>query len=151
MTPIVSVIVFLLSIGAIDTISQTPVGSCSKMKYESHSQVDPKTLVVSRIVGQVLDGPDSKKSLPLSSVCIAIFDERTKRQVKVVEPDDSGNFRFRNVRDGSYRLVVKSVDGGFCVASIPVRMTTKTRKYRKIIVHMLLTPAIDRCSFGEIV
>jgi len=139
----------VLLIGIVSICAQRPIVSCSKVKYESKNQVDPDPLVVRTISGQVLDSPKIGKGEPISAVCVALFSEKTKKLVKVVEPDDHGNFKFKSIKNGDFRLVVIDIYGGFCVANVPLTVQRGSTEVRTITVHMRY-PAIDFCSFGDL-
>jgi len=119
---------------------------CSGMKYEHRNMIDPLPLLVKTVAGIIID--DSDKSL-VSNICVAVFEEGSKKLVKVVYLDVKNNFRLSNLPEGSYRVVVKDVVGFFCPANIPVKIDRKISHKKRIVVHMQPS-AIDVCSFGEL-
>lgn len=123
--------------------------SCSSVKYESHNQVDPNPLIIRKISGKVLDNPQKGEGQPISSVCIALFEEKTKKLIKIVSANDKGDFNLKGIADGDYRLVVKSMYGFYCTANIPLKINSKTPENRKVAVY-LLAGAIDQCSYGDL-
>lgn len=150
MLRILIIVSFGLFIGIGSAIAQQAV-SCSNVKFESRNQVEPNPLDVHWIAGRVIDTPKVGNGQPISSVCVVLFYEATKKRIAVLEPDENGNFNFKAVKDGIYRLVVKDKYGvGFCLASIPIRVRSTSSERRLIVVHMLMFPPIDRCSYGDL-
>ena len=146
----------VLFTSVVSVYAQKSEFSCGKVKYESESQVDPDPLVVKRIFGQVVSAvsaspSDDKKNQPISSVCVVLFSENTKKRIAVIEPDHNGNFKFKPIKDGKFWLVVKDMITRMCVASIPLKVKATSTERRKILVRMLGIRPLDACSYGELV
>ena len=80
-----------------------------------------------------------------------MFAEKTKKRIAVMEPDDNGDFRFKPIKDGEFRLVVKDMLTGMCVANIPVKVETTSTEKRKLLVRMIGFGPLHSCSYGELV
>ncbi len=149
MLKIIFTVCFCLSVGVITLFAQKSNDPCASMKYENKNQVTPTALIVGRVTGQVFDSQNVKR-VPLSSVCIALFEEKTKKLVEVVSPDEDGHFKFKKKRQGvHFRLIVKHFYNGFCVANIPIEINHKNLNNKNIAVYMRPS-SIDECSYGEL-
>jgi hypothetical protein len=150
MLKIIFALCFSLFVGTITGFAQKNGDSCSSIKYEDKNQIKPSALIVKKVIGQVFDSPPNLKQEPLSSVCIALFEEKTKKLVAVMSPDEEGKFKFKKrILNGHFRLVVKHFYNGFCVANIPLEINKKDVNSKKIAVYMRPS-SIDECSYGEL-
>lgn len=125
-------------------------GNCGE-SYENHNQVEYKPLKLAVVQGTgVIEIEDNvvKKNEPVSGACLSLFTSDEKF-IMSVKADAAGDFRFKNIAAGQYRLVARAP--GFCTANIPVEIVRASRRSKlrraQIVVHYRLT-GIDVCSFG---
>ena len=64
----------------------------------------------------------SPKGLP--HICIALFTGHTHKFVANVVTDDTGAFRFGELTNGEYRMIIRAP--GFYVAEIPIHVVRKS-------------------------
>jgi hypothetical protein len=130
-------------------IAQQSASSCPKpLEYENHNQIDPPPLSVRVVSGRVI----AQDGMSVPNACLGLFTERDHHLIASIVADDDGNFRFRNVPSGRYRLVVRDEYGGFCTANTKINVVGWPRggfrKRKQIIVH-LRPSAIDTCSYAD--
>lgn len=116
-------------------------------EYTNTNNVDSPTLRVAKLNGavEIADG-----RLPLEDVCIFLFDEESKKIVLFTRPNANGEFRFKNVRNGSYRLVVKHHFGFYCAANISVQVDRTLSSHKGSLLVSMAPNGIDACSKVEI-
>lgn len=127
---------------------QSPSSCANPLEYDNRNQIDPPPLSVRVVAGSVID--QDGYAIPIA--CLGLFTERDHRLVANIVANEEGNFRFRNIPSGWYRLVVRDEYGGFCAANAKVRAVSwprgGIRKRRQIVVH-LRPSAIDVCSYAD--
>jgi hypothetical protein len=110
------VLMMLVSNGA---FCQNARKVCRTVEYQN--QVTPKPLLVRRIRLDVVDHLPNRADEPLSSVCIGLFDDATRRMILSISPDRNGRVTIRQLKDGDYTLVVTDVSNQYCPANVPIR------------------------------
>ncbi len=140
---------FCLCFGMITVYAQKNDGPCAKLNYEDKNQVTPNSITLKTASGRVFDRTSKGDSQPVSSVCIGLFEETTKRLIATATADDDGWFKFKQVPNGKYRLVVTDMYHIFCPANIPIEIDVRSGQKKKLAVYMV-SRKIDQCSFGEI-
>jgi len=116
--------------------------SCSNEAYENHNQVDYGPLNISRVDGYATD----PSGAPVPKACVLLFAEKDHSLVSKAETDSDGHFNLTRVKNGRYRLVVKSY--GFCTANVPIRLTAGAGG-KQLAVHMKMG-TVDSCSYGDL-
>jgi hypothetical protein len=138
----------LIALSAWPSVAQQPIPSCpNPIAYESHNQVTPPPLSLRKISGRAV----ASDGVSVPNVCLGLFTEKDHRLVASAVADDEGYFHIRKIPAGRYRLVVKDRYGGFCTASVPVRVSGWPRSllgHKRFVVHMRPS-AIDTCSYGD--
>ena len=142
-------LLMLVGLAPIWASAQQAASSCpNPLEYENHNQINPPSLSVRAVAGRVI----AQDGVSVPNACLGLFTERDHRLVANIVADDDGNFRFRNVPSGQYRLVVRDEYGGFCTANSRINIIGwprgGIRKRRRIIVH-LRPSAIDVCSYAD--
>jgi hypothetical protein len=140
---------FCLGWGTSTVYAQKNEAPCARLKYEDKNQVVPNSITLKTASGRVFDRTSKGDSQPVSSVCIGLFEETTKRLIATVTANDDGWFKFKQVPNGKYRLVITDMYHIFCPANIPVEIDVRSGQKKKIAVYMVARK-IDQCSFGEI-
>ena len=131
---------YLMFVLPVDAQSRS---SCSDEEvYENHNQVDYGPLKVSRVGGTATD----QSGAPVPSACVLLFTERSHKLLSKVETDGDGRFNLPKVKNGRYRLVVKSY--GFSSANVPIVVTAGAGG-TQLAVHMKMG-AVDSCSYGDL-
>lgn len=141
---------FCLGWGTITVYAQNNEAPCARLKYEDKNQVIPNSITLKTASGRIFDRTAKGDSQPMSSVCIGLFEETTKRLVATATADDEGRFKVKQVPSGKYRLVVTDMYHIFCPANIPIEIDVRIGQKKKSAVYMI-PHQIDQCSFGEIV
>ncbi len=142
-------IIAFVGLAPIWASAQQSASSCPKpLEYENRNQIDPPTLSVRAVSGRVIN----QDGFAVPNACLGLFAERDHRLVASIPADKAGNFTFRNIPSGRYRLVVRDEYGGFCAANAKINVVSWPRggipKQRQIVVH-LRPSAIDVCSHGD--
>lgn len=136
-------VVLLASLGttAVAVHAQQPN---DPIAYESHNQVDPKPLKVSRVFG-VARG---ENGAPIQAMVVGLFSDKDHLLIAQTETDLKGEFSFAHLPTGGYRLVGKHP--AFCTANVPIRVEKNGlgRSDKAIELHMKVG-GIDVCSFGS--
>ncbi|GEM_PF-1937630 len=140
---------FCFSCAVAVTSAQKNAPPCSTLTYEDKNQVTPNSITLKTVSGRVFDHPSKGQSQPVSSVCLALFEETGHTLVAITTADEEGWFRFKEVPKGKYRLVVKDVYHIFCPANIPVEIEGRATRRKKVAIYML-SRRIDQCSFGKV-
>jgi|ERR1041384_4995765 hypothetical protein len=140
---------FCLGWGAITVYAQKHEAPCARLKYEDKNQVTPNSITLKTASGRVFDRTAKGDSQPVSSVCIGLFEETTKRLIATATANDDGWFKFKRVPNGKYRLVVTDMYHIFCPANIPMEINVRSGPKKKIAVYMVARK-LDQCSYGEI-
>jgi len=140
---------FCLCFGTITVYAQKNEAPCAKLDYVDKNQVTPNSITLKTASGRVFDRTSKGDSQAVSSVCIGLFEETTKRLIATATANDDGWFKFKQVPNGKYRLVVTDMYHIFCPANIPIEIDVRHGQKKKIAVYMI-SHRIDQCSFGEI-
>jgi hypothetical protein len=136
---------FYVAILCAVSCAQTPP-ECSKFKYADFNKTQPEVQNVKMIAGTVrIDG---SKDLRVSS-CVSVYEEKTKKLVRVVYLQLKQKFELKDIPDGEYRLVVHEKDGFFCPVNIPVKVDQSIVEKPAITVE-LKHPSSDTCSYGDL-
>lgn len=138
--------VLLLLITSQSALSQK-TSDCSKpLTYENKHQIDPKPLILSRIVGVVKD----EQGVPIPYVCLAVFSKDGQKLLFQSISSQKGKFIFKLLPPGDYRIIAKY--DPFCTANIPVKIIARKLKdkykHRKMVVYLKPT-GVDNCSYGS--
>ena len=140
---------FCLCLGTITVYAQKNEAPCARLDYEDKNQITPNSMTLKTASGRVFDRTSKGDSQAVSSVCLGLFEETTKRLIATATADDEGWFKFKKVQNGKYRLVVTDMYHILCPANIPIEIDARTGQKKRIAVYMI-SRRIDRCSFGEI-
>jgi hypothetical protein len=118
---------------------------CPSVTYADKNQIALNPIVLKTISGRILAEGDAA---PLD-VCVAVFTKSGKKLLATTVPNEKGEFHFRKLPRGSYRLVVKHTFNRYCVANRLI--TIRTKASAKKAVRVVLNPGgIDECSRIEI-
>lgn len=125
--------------------AQRAVEGCeAKMAYENRNQVEYDPLPIQSVSGIALD----KDGVSIPGVCLGLFTERKHRLIERTVTDQKGNFKFRRLPSGRYRLVAKY--SGFCPANTSLLVkrdsSNKILRRKRLVLHMEFV-GIDRCSY----
>jgi hypothetical protein len=135
----------LISICAVFAVAFAQQTDCS-IKYENHNQIDYRPLHLRVLTGVLVD----IDSVPLSHVCLVLFDDKAPSVVATTTSHDGGNFSFGAVSRGKYRLVVNVP--GFGVANVPVTLVAWPSggflRHASLTIRMRPS-GIDTTSYGE--
>jgi hypothetical protein len=143
----ISAISIVLLLG-IFSLGQQQITSCNNLEYANRNQVDPHRSVVNATVGRVIaETGDPPRQLGPIPACLGLFTEKDHRLVASAMADEEGQFKFKPVRSGLYRLVVRDPQNAFCVVNMPLRIV-ETRRGRPLVIHMRRV-GIDDCSYGD--
>ncbi len=127
--------------------AQKPISTCPKsLEYENHNFLDPSPLSIRAVAGRIIDSGKA----PVPNACLGLFTDRDHRLVASTVADDDGNFRFRNVPSGRYRLIVRDVYGLFCTVNAKVNIVDWLRggiQMRRRNISPFIPPAIDVCRY----
>ncbi len=93
------------------------------------------TVVGGRVSGSLL----TAEPRGISQLCLALFTERKHKFVANAVTDEEGEFLFRDIPAGRYRIVIRAP--GFFVAEIPVRVLKKAKESKRIDI-VLQSPVI---------
>jgi hypothetical protein len=115
------------------------------MAYENHNQVDPKPFKLHSIDGVATDD----EGTAVVAVTVGLFAEKDHRLIATDETGSKGQFAFKNVPPGQYRIVAKHP--AFCTANVPAIVVAKDGGHsrRSLQLHMKVS-GIDACSFGSL-
>lgn len=113
--------------------------------YENHNQVDPKPLKLHSINGVARDD----EGTAVSTVMVGLFTEKDHTFVATDETGSKGQFAFKNVLPGRYRIVAKHP--AFCTANVPVVIVAADAGHARgtLQLHMKVG-GVDICSFGSL-
>lgn len=136
----------------------------SLINYENHNQIDLKPssvrVVSGRVFNEVSDVGTHTANMAhengvIPGACLGLFTEKDHRLIASAVADDEGNFKFKSVPLGRYRLVVYDPQNLLCVANMSLRVVgwprggIFKRKSTTIMIHMRVS-GIDECSYGEV-
>lgn len=138
---------FALLICGCQTYAQKVTNDCSKIEYGDNDQIIPEGFVLSKIKGKTIIKLKDSGESPFVMGCVALFEEQTKGLVKSITPNERGEFKFKNIPDGKYRLVVKAFYNAFCLANLSVEINKKVGANKEIQVNMV-GQGTDNCSYG---
>jgi hypothetical protein len=125
--------------------AQTPE-ECSKFEYRDYNKMTPEVQNVKTITGTVKIEDD--KNTRLSS-CLGVYEEKTKKLVRIVYLQLKQKFDLREIPDGEYRVVVYEKDGFFCPVNITVKVDQSIVEKAAIAIK-LKRPSADTCSYGDL-
>lgn len=137
---------FILAIFCLVFFSATTFGQksqkCDSITYEDKNQVTPPALTIMKVKGLVLidDG-----KIPLGDSCVALFSADGKKLIATTLPNRKGEFRFKNIANGQYRLIIKHHFGFYCVANILVTINANRHDNSNLLV-LMKPEGIDECS-----
>src|SRR5215213_586479 len=133
------------------------VGQCKpQIEYDNLNQLDPKPLHVRIVICKVVyqTGKRTETMLdvgPVPGACLGLFTEKNHQLIATSVANDKGYFRFSNIASGRYRLIIRDIENGLCVANVPL-LVSRRRKAKMvdkpIIIHMR-NAGIDDCSYGD--
>ncbi len=123
---------FCLSFGATIVYAQKNDALCAKLTYEAENQITPNSIILRSASGRVFDRTSKGESQPVSSVCLGLFEETTKRLIATATADDDGWFKFKKIPNGKYRLIVTDMYHIFCPANIPIEIDARVGHKRKM-------------------
>jgi hypothetical protein len=149
MVKIIPVMVLL----TICAVSSAYGGNCEKLKYINTSQLDSDVLEMHHISARVFP-KWVKTGDPIYGICFGLFKEGSKKTVLSGEVDEKGGFDVRNLRDGSYRLVVveiytKDLYNISAAANIRVKINRENKEDKKLMVY-LISGGMHSGSYGEL-
>jgi hypothetical protein len=126
---------------------------CEKLKYVNTSQLDSDVLEMSHISAKVFP-KWIKPGDPIYGVCFGLFKEGSRKRVLSGEVDEKGGFDVRNLRDGSYRLIVvevytKDLYNITSAANIRVKINRGNKEDKKLSVY-LISGGMHSGSYGEL-
>jgi hypothetical protein len=119
---------------------------CRSVAYVDKNQVTPDALGVKKLKGRIVT---ERNETPLEGLCAVLFNDADKKFVAFVTPNRNGQFRFKNVPKGRYRLIVKHEFNAYCVANILIEIGRNESQQKSVLVVMK-PEAIDDCSYGRL-
>src|SRR5437868_5492993 len=126
---------------AVAVPSQEAATGCKDLSYANRNQTDYGPLRVANIKGTARDA----QGVAIPKVCVGVFTEMDHKLIASTETDDNGDFEFKGVPAGDYRLVAKYE--GFSPANAKLRVE-RSRGKKALSVQM--RPAgLDTGSFIE--
>jgi len=132
---------------ATDFLNAQDKFDCDKVAFDSKSMVVEEPLVIRSVEGTVVT-EDGMELLP--EVCVVLFREDDQVQVSSFRLGKNHRFNFKQIRDGRYRLVVKHRYSVYCLASIPVVISSHQPKGQML--EIVMKPReIDICSFARLI
>jgi hypothetical protein len=119
---------------------------CESMKYQDHNKTQPAQKLVKTITGTVklLDN----EHIRVSS-CVAVYEEATKKLVRVMFLNLKQRFDIKEIPDGEYRIVVKEKDGYFCTSNLPVKVDASIVEKADIAIE-IKRPNEGDCKYEDI-
>src|ERR1041384_2517658 len=131
--------------------AQSPIAApipdeCSEMEYRDPNKTPPAVQNVKNILGTVKLA--DTKLIRVSS-CVALYEEKTQKLVRVVYLSLKQKFEMKGIPDGEYRIVVKEKDGFFCPINVAVKVD-KTIVEKTTIGIELKRPTADTCSYLDL-
>jgi hypothetical protein len=122
------------------------------MVYENRNQVDYGPLKTIGIRGQaVLDNHGFGVRSPVPHACISLFGENNHEWIVTTIADDKGNYSFKGVKPGQYRLVARSND--LYSANVPILVIEPKSKSnfasKRIVIHFTFIGTHGN-SFGSL-
>lgn len=139
-----TIITFVLILTSLAVFGQSGRGNCSEpIRYINRNFYDSKPLKLRTIKGLAVDS----NGISVPNICVALFSEDGRRLVMQVAADDEGNFGFKDIPDGKYRLVGRVGYDAFCPVNVRIHLQASGRT-KRIKLHMRPS-AIDDCSYGD--
>ena len=132
-------VVLVVAFSASGALAQQPQSKCSQGEY-SERMTNALPYRLKSIEGQVVYGDVSEKGefQAVSNVCVALFNRKDKRLVANVPTASGGQFKFGNLAQGSYVLIL-SLSSLYGIV-IPVRVDdspgAKAFKRRGLMLHL---------------
>lgn len=124
-------------------VAQESKPSCGGMTYETRNQTDYGPLKVASVRGTAKD----PQGVMVPGVCVGIFTPIDHKLIMATQTDAEGQFEFRGVSKGEYRLVAKCE--GFCSGNAKIWVDAKSRSKKRL--DLLIRPAgLDTCSYFEL-
>jgi hypothetical protein len=125
--------------------AQEGIGSCSeKVQYVNRNQVDTRSITLNGVSGRAID----TDGVAIPNICIGIFTEKGHQFIAQVTTDDEGNFTFKELPSGNYRLVGRVEYDFLC--PVNVRIKQKKSGKKKILTLHMQPAGIDDCSYGDV-
>ena len=125
--------------------AQTP-DECSKFKYRDYNKTTPEVQNVKTISGTVMIEDDKRTRI---SSCVGVYEEKTRKLVRIVYLPLKQKFDLKDIPDGEYRVVVYEKDGFFCPVNIAVKVDQSIVEKAAIAIK-LKRPSADTCSYNDL-
>jgi hypothetical protein len=109
--------------------------------YVDENPSTPAPLKMRELAGRVHD----LGGMAIQRASVSVFTEDGHTLVATMMSDKNGEFQFKNVAKGFYRVVVRVE--GLCPANIPVNVESSLLAHRRLEITMQ-SKDIDTCSYG---
>jgi hypothetical protein len=140
---ITSILLILFNI----TIAQKKSDLCKSQKYEDLNQLETERFSLEKIRGKVVAVELNNRPYP--EVCLLLFNEKDHQLVTSFVTNKNAEFGVRGIRNGLYRLVVRSPNNAVLPANIALQIDKKLRSKARLIINMK-GGNIDSPSYGEL-
>ena len=112
--------------------------------YRNYIQIDADPIELSKVEGVA----KLESGEPIEGMCVALFSQDGKKRLALTKTNKHGQFRFKNVQNGSYRLVTR-VDYDFLCSANHILAVRKQASRRPLSLTMR-SRGIDQCSDVEV-
>lgn len=111
---------------------------CEKMTYANDNQIDTgDVIIVTSVKGTAMDIVNDM----VPDVCVGIFSIDKHELLAVTSTDAKGYFEFKNLKDGTYRIVAKL--DFFSAANNRIRIDSQNSSKKKLSLRMRFYPGVS--------